>query len=380
MRRQKDKIIAVVDIGAGRGAKIGIALLNADKDPFIKRGLLPRRNYGISAEQLSQNLVECLHRHLLDTEFTPEQLCCVGIDLPGFLSSSQRINACINLPFLDNTDLRALLEKSLNIPVYLFNDGDSGAVAEWQIRRRELLYWVFGGGWGGAWINQSGNVRFPSQNCHLTSSNIHKTNEPGYVIEFKAEIIREVFKQNNTSFDIFLKNFCQETAIEKVKTLRTEVLISGFGLWRLFRSIVPEKHWEKYSTDIRARLQQPETAGPTIRLLADKKDRYARQSFLLLGHLLGIAAIDLLIQAQKDGAPNDIPIYIDGGLSNAFDLFIPIAQETIKQAGLESTIFRSHYLENQLNANLFGTLGLTQKHYGLTQKNQPGLLVALTTS
>ena len=48
--------------------------------------------------------------------------------------------------------------------------------------RTDLLYWVFGGGWGGAWIDRAGQVRFPALDWDGNDRKLHYTNEPGYGI------------------------------------------------------------------------------------------------------------------------------------------------------------------------------------------------------
>jgi len=75
----------------------------------------------------------------------------IGLASPGLFRSDGSFIVAANLPFLKDQNLKELLrEKSGGIPVEIDNDANSGALAEWSVLRIEILYWVFGGGWGGA--------------------------------------------------------------------------------------------------------------------------------------------------------------------------------------------------------------------------------------
>lgn len=371
MEIDNGKIVAAVDIGAGRGAKIEIAKVVKSKIIILGESLYQTKNYGNSAKSFFSGLVKSLKSLASCIDVKLKQVSSLGIDLPGFLDANQNIQKCVNLPFLNGSNLRAPIEDSLGVPVSLINDGNSGALAEWSVWKKELLYWAFGGGWGGSWISDRGDIKFPTTHWRGKDQDIHISDEPGYKTGILKDQAADIFKNYSLSFDKFLTNLATELSVRcndlngpcgQTDTLRAEVFVSGQGLWRIFRSVVSDRHFATYSKIEQQILQNSDTAGPLISKLFDKDDAYAKLTFQLMSHFFEICTLSILKQLIKDGARDDIPIFLGGGMANAFDRFTPLAQKAIHQSGYNSIIQKSHFLELGLNANLIGAIWLAMRH------------------
>ena len=69
--------------------------------------------------------------------------------------------------------------------------------------REEFLYWVLGGGWGGAWVADDGRVMFPSTGWDGADGTLHHTNEPGYSVPLAKEALGQIFADEGASLESF---------------------------------------------------------------------------------------------------------------------------------------------------------------------------------
>jgi hypothetical protein len=371
MKIDNGKIVAAVDIGAGRGAKIEIAKVVKSKIIVLGESLYLQKNYGNSAKSFFSGLVKSLKNLASSIDVKLKHVCSLGIDLPGFLDTNQNIQKCVNLPFLNGSNLRSSIEDSLGVPVNLINDGNSGALAEWSVWKKELVYWAFGGGWGGSWISDRGDIKFPTTRWSGNDQDIHISDEPGYKAGISKDQAALIFNNHGLSFDKYLNSLASELSIKRKDlrgpygqpdSLRAEVFVSGQGLWRIFQSVITDEHFSTYSNIEQRVLQSSDTAGPMISQLYDKGDDYAKLTFQLMSHFFGISALAILTQLIKEGAREDIPIFLGGGMANAFARFTPLAQQTIHKSGYNSVLQKSHFLELGQNANLIGAIWLAMRH------------------
>jgi predicted NBD/HSP70 family sugar kinase len=371
MEIDNGKIVAAVDIGAGRGAKIEIAKVVKSKIIVLGESLYLQKNYGNSAKSFFSGLVKSLKNLASRIDVKLKHVCSLGIDLPGFLDANQNIQKCVNLPFLNGSNLRSPIEDSLGVPVSLINDGNSGALAEWSVRKKELVYWAFGGGWGGSWISDQGDIKFPTTHWHGKDQDIHISDEPGYKAEIAKDQAALIFLHHGQSFDKFLNNLALELSVNRKDlkgpdghpdSLRAEVLVSGQGLWRIFNSIITDHQFSAYSKTEQQILRSSDTAGPLVSELYDKGDASARTAFQIMSHFFEICTLSILNQLIKEGARDDIPIYLGGGMANAFDRFTPLAQQGIYKSGYNSKLQKSHFLDIGKNANLIGAIWLAMRY------------------
>ena len=97
----------------------------------------------------------------------------------------------------------ATSSEKTGLPTAIDNDANLGGLAEWSVVQTDLLYWVFGGGWGGAWVDKTGQVRFPAIDWDGDDRKLHYTNEPGYGIPLDKLTLKALFYQYGASFDRF---------------------------------------------------------------------------------------------------------------------------------------------------------------------------------
>ncbi len=153
-------------------------------------------------------MVDRLVKHfkkLIDRSFhSSDDLIALGVDMPGVISDGQ-VYICSNLPFLAGVNIGALFEQRFTCPVVIINDGESGGLMEWRVRKKELLYWVIGGGWGGAWINAEGGVTCKGDFCEARDRALFLVNEPGYATGISEKMLGEIFEEYGLSPALVLR-------------------------------------------------------------------------------------------------------------------------------------------------------------------------------
>ena len=187
-----DHLLVGIDIGTGLGAKMG---LFADPSHQLGAGLLRRGEFGDDFQQFVGNLQERLNQLLSENCKRMNEVRAIGVASPGLLCSDGSYLLAANVPLLTGHNLKQRLAAETGIPVAIDNDANAGGLAEWSAMRTELLYWVFGGGWGGAWIDGAGTVRFPALDWDGDDKSLHYTNEPGYAIPLDKLMLKTLFYQ-----------------------------------------------------------------------------------------------------------------------------------------------------------------------------------------
>ena len=127
----------------------------------------------------------------------------IGIASPGLFRSNGSYRLAANLRFLCDQNLPLYIQQKTGLPTAIDNDANLGGLAEWSAVQNDLLYWVFGGGWGGAWVDKMGQVRFPAIDWDGDDRKLHYTNEPGYCIPLDKLTLKALFYQYGASFDRF---------------------------------------------------------------------------------------------------------------------------------------------------------------------------------
>ncbi len=183
-------LYAAADVGAGAGAAVG---LFDSGGRLLSETLVPLSRYGGSAGGLAEALGEATSGLLDERVAGGGSLCAMGIACPGLFRSDGSALAVANLPFLKDVNLPELVGARLGVPAAIVNDADAGALAEWSLARAELLYWVFGGGWGGAWVSADGRILHPSVDWDGEDASLHYTNEPGYSVPIEKSLLGELF-------------------------------------------------------------------------------------------------------------------------------------------------------------------------------------------
>ncbi len=358
-----------VDLGAGSGAKIGLFDERCD---LQAESLLPIGRYGDTAESLAQALGDAVEEALRQAGADRRAVRGAGIASPGLFRSDGSYLLAQNLLFLNNQNLPALLSDRLDVPVGIENDANAGGLAEWSVLRMELLYWVFGGGWGGAWIGADGEVRFSALDWDGEDAHLHYTNEPGYAIPLEKLSLRVILLQHGVSYERL-----EQVLIEELDPpggvvtgpsgspdhLRAETLLSGPGRRRLFRAIVgDDDSYERFLDLSEAdEIQDPARAGKHISKLSSLRVEAALTTDRVFGRILAEATRILLKQAHADGLAPGAPICLGGKPSYALPYFGPSAQRAVGAMGYMNYLRPSIIDERGSNANLVGACVVADK-------------------
>jgi len=361
-----------IDIGAGMGVKLG---LFADRHRQIDDDLLRSEEYEPDFESFVAQLLIALDRLAKKNGRQIGAACAIGIASPGLFRSDGSYLLAANLPFLCGRNLKQRLADETGVPVAIDNDANLGGLAEWSVVQTDLLYWVFGGGWGGAWVDKSGQVRFPALDWDGDDRKLHYTNEPGYGIPLDKLNLKTLFYQYGASFDRFEQIAAEEFGKTDGKltgpagdpnSIRAEVVLSGPGRCRLFRAVVGDDNFYERFLDIHETRQMtdPAVAGRLISKLSTMRVEAAVNTDRMFGRILAEAASIMWRQARRDGLPEGVPICLGGKPSYALPYFGPSAQRRLGAMGIMSYLRPSVIDERGLNANLVGAAVLAEKIAG----------------
>ena len=114
-----------IDIG---GTKTAVALADKDGVPIIKKEFPTQPQLG--AESLVERIKDCYTGLCKEQETAPEQVTFCGVACPGPLDVKQGKIIHIATMGFHNVPIKAMLEKALEMPVYLENDANCAALAE----------------------------------------------------------------------------------------------------------------------------------------------------------------------------------------------------------------------------------------------------------
>ncbi len=364
-----ENLCIALDIGAGQGVKMG---LFCGPHNQIAGGVFPRSQFGDDYEHFVQHLLAAVHQLLAENALAMSQVQGIGVATPGLLCSDGSYRLAVNLTYLDDHNLPATLSAATGKPVGIDNDANLGGLAEWSVLRTELLYWVFGGGWGGVWIDAPGTVRFPSLDWNRVDASLHPTNEPGYSIGLDKLMLRTLFYQFGVSYERFEQLLIDELAPANGRltgpdgqedTIRAEVILSGPGRCRLFRAVVGDDDFYQRFLDLEEtqQMQDLAVAGQHISKLSNLRVEPAVTTDRLFGRILARAAHTLIRRARQDGLPEGVPICLGGKPSYALPYFGPSAQARLGAMGIMSYMRPSIIDERGLNANLVGAAVLAEQ-------------------
>jgi hypothetical protein len=364
-----DSFHIAIDIGAGLGVKIG---LFRDAHAQLDEGLLRCDEYQSDFESFVAALFARLDELLAKNGRKIRDARAIGIASPGLFRSDSSYLLAANLPFLCGKNLKARIQQETGLPTAIDNDANLGGLAEWSVVRTDLLYWVFGGGWGGAWIDRSGQIRFPAVDWDGDDRKLHYTNEPGYAIPLDKLLLKTLFYQYGASFDRFEQIAAEDFGIADGRltgpagdpnSIRAETILSGPGRCRLFRAVVGSDDFYERFLDIHETRQMtdPSIAGKLISKLSNMRVEAAVNTDRLFGRLLAEAASIMCRQARRDGLPEGVPICLGGKPSYALPYFGPSAQRRLGALGMMSYLRPSVIDERGLNANLVGAAVLAEK-------------------
>ena len=294
----KDGFFLAVDLGAGLGAKVGLfTTAHPHRTPAASgevRGKLRVFHRGIwSRFSMSWRT---------NTANGWFRARAIGIASPGLFRSDGSYLLAANLSFLTGHNLKQRLAEQTGLPVAIDNDANLGGLAEWSVLKTDLLYWVFGGGWGGVWIDKAGTVKFPALDWDGKDTSLHYTNEPGFAIPLSKLMLKTLFYQFGVSFDRFEQIVVEDLHLSEPKltgpggdpdSIRAEVILSGPGRCRLFRAVVGDDNFYERFLDIHETKQMtdPSIAGKLISKLSTMRVESAVNTDRLFGRMLAEATL-----------------------------------------------------------------------------------------
>jgi hypothetical protein len=360
--RQNDRLPGLyvgIDLGAGSGAKIGIF----DETRTLRaQAFLPVAAYGASGPALADALAAATRSALSAPACEASRPVSVGLAAPGLFRSDGSFLHIANLPFLTDVNLARLLAERLQTRTAAINDADAGALAEWSREGSALLYWVLGGGWGGAWVDESGRVLFAPLDWDGRDASLHPTNEPGHSIGLDIAELDRLFHTQGGSFAQFAA-VCAASGAQRSLSgpdgrsdcVRAELLVSGPGRWRIFRALtLNEPAWQRLPVAQRTALEKQESAGPVLNLLACERFPQAVATDTIFAQAMALAGGVLLERARQDGCAADIPVILGGKPSRAFSSFGEPLRVALRQQGFRGPLRLSVFEREGRNANMAG--------------------------
>lgn len=151
--RDIKKYVVGIDIG---GTKTAVILGDNDVN-IIDRIEYPTKNFDKQPLKMIDKIVETIHTIFKANNVKPEEVGSIGISSGGPLDIERGIILSPpNLPGWDEVPIVDMLSKEFGIPVYLENDANAGALAEWKfgcgIGCKNLIFLTFGTGMGAGLI------------------------------------------------------------------------------------------------------------------------------------------------------------------------------------------------------------------------------------
>lgn len=356
-----------IDLGAGQGTRLG--LFNGQFSELAVL-VLPLAEYGTSYQAYLENMLGKIDELFTLNHVDRKSLAGCGIASAGIQDHDGTFLLAANLPMLKGKNLRADLEANLGIPCRIANDADAGALAEWSVLRMDLLYWVFGGGWGGAWVSKDGMVQYPSTGWNGDDARLHLSNEPGYALALEKIHLKTLFAEFKAPWERFEAIVAEDLGPRHLigpggreDAIRAETLLSGPGRCRLFRAVVGDDDFYERFLDIHETKQMadPSIAGKHISKLSGMRVEAALDTDRLFGKILAHATRAILKSARRDGLRDGLPIALGGKPSYALPYFGPSCQSLLGSFGIFSYLRPSIVEERGGNANLLGAAVLADQ-------------------
>ncbi len=128
IHRFLDLLLLGIDIG---GTKVALAL-GDERGRLVARRRRPTEPSGRPQTDV-ERMVDDARRLMADADVSPSQLSAAGISVPGPLDPERGVVlGPPNLPSWSNVPVRELFASALDVPVWVENDANAAALAEWR--------------------------------------------------------------------------------------------------------------------------------------------------------------------------------------------------------------------------------------------------------
>src|SRR3989344_3671061 len=348
-----ERFVVGVDIGS-TGSTLGLFLSDSttqgDRQNYntpLRTATVTVSEYSGSFDRFMDTLAEKIQQSI-----GSDPVEAIGVASTGIYNHEGGCVKASTVPMLEGNNLPLALEDRLNIPVAVGNDADAGGLGVAEVVGSEFLYLVMGGGLGGAWISE-GTINYASRDCH----NIHPTSEPGNVVSFPIEMLKKVLSSRNGDYAILEENLRQAYPSDRIfdasgTGIRAGRLVSGHGLFRLFRSVARGQY---------ADIDDPVSAGEKITELRKLQVAEATDAYDIFSRLLAHVADEVAKTTSLQNRTEPLPIYIGGKPAQAFHYFAPAAQGFLTALyGTDVRLCRTPYNDGR-NANLIGAAVLARR-------------------
>ncbi|MHC5056103.1 MAG: ROK family protein [Planctomycetota bacterium] len=362
------ELLAAIDVGAGSGAKVGLFTgareeASAGGPRLLCEAHVPVAGYGGAPGPMADALADAVRALVAGNSSTESRLAAAGIACPGLFRSDGTTIGVANLPFLKGASLPGLLGERLSVPASIANDADAGGLAEWAVAREELLYWVLGGGWGGAWVSGEGRVMFPALDWDGRDETLHYSNEPGYSVPLAKEALGRIFADEGASLERFeevVRFDLGEGALrgpgDRADALRAETVVSGPGRSRVFKvfASADAECAKALDSEEKRALEDPAAAGAVITALGERGVAAAVRTDRVFGWALAEAGATVIAAAERDGCARGAPVRVAGGPAKALHLFGDHVKAGLLAHGYSNEVRLSRLEDERRNANLLG--------------------------
>ncbi len=109
--------------------QISVVLINFQAT-VLKTHIEPLERMSYTAEEISEIIAQAVHSCLKNTKFQKTQIAGIGIGIPGLVDSPSGLVKFLPNYQWQNTNLRELVQRRLDLPTYVENDANALAVAE----------------------------------------------------------------------------------------------------------------------------------------------------------------------------------------------------------------------------------------------------------
>ena len=361
-----DKYYAALDIGAGRGAKI--AFFTTDGQ-IASESLLGVEDYCLEFSEFAATLAQ-----RIKMPFLPMEKSSPWASLRrGILNSDGGFQLFANCARYNGHNIRKSMEKPLTCRSHRQRCQHRRPRRVVRTQNGTAL-WVFGGGWGGAWVSEDGQILHPAHDWDGRDSSLHYTNEPGYAIPLSKHKLRLLFLEVGASYELFEQYLTEDPDLPEsvlqgpggsADSLRAEVILSGPGRCRLFRALVGDDTFYERFLDIHelTQINDPSIAGKYISKLSSMRVESAINTDRLYGKILAEAA-KIMLNNRGFRRPERRPSHLLRGQAQLCPpLFRTLLSEDPGKMGIMSYLRPSVLDEKNLNANLVGASVLAKRAY-----------------
>lgn len=280
-------------------------------------------------------------------DFCSGHLNAVGIAIAGLVANDNSFYRSTVLTSFVGLNLPEFIKKELGVEIATIdNDADCGAIHEWQITQKSLLYVVVGSGIGSAFVDNAGNLPYMIRlaPAHLFSDKDNPIpNDIGLRIGISKDVVFKTLAEHNISrktIETFLVDgdgnpLCGPN--NDPNYIRIGALGSATGVRRIIEMMlesngIKSEDWlSQYDENFDEQdLANNARAARVVCILAERGDVFAKNALEIFAGFLGQA----ISRAQKfifsEQLLSSYPdARLAGAIMNSSHLFLPILKASL---------------------------------------------------